>query len=111
MIIIVVSNRSKKFAIAHFDKRKNHFIQSGIVLDDNTLSNENIAAVLERFPESPSDDQANSIWMRFQSIKTFTRNEAGPVYSKNRKVAVSGTYSDTDILMEILKTGNCYIML
>ena len=41
------------------------------------------------------------------SIKTFTRNDAGPIYSRNRKVTVSGTYSDTDILMHILKTGNC----
>ena len=47
------------------------------------------------------------MWNHFQSIKSFTRNEAGPIYKIKRKQKLSGTYNDTDILWDILRTVHC----
>ena len=101
-------HRTKTFAKELFKKRENHFAKSGITLDDDTLNDATIAAVLEKFPEHPSDEQVSKLWNHFQSIKSFTRNEAGPTYKKRRGQKVSGTYNDTDILWDILKAGSNY---
>ena len=99
-------NRTKKFASVQFKKRENHFSKSGIVLDDDTLDSATIASLLDKFPEYPSDELVSKMWSHFQSIKSFTRNEAGPIYKKFRAQKVSGTYNDTEILLTILKTGH-----
>jgi len=101
-------HRTKSIAKELFKKKTNHFARSGITLDDDTLNDATIAAVLEKFPEHPSDEHVSKLWNHFQSIKSFTRNEAGPTYKRKRGVRVSGTYSDTDILLDILKAGSNY---
>jgi len=78
------------------------FFHPYFLLDENAFSDKTVALLLERFPLSPSEKQIENNWKEFQDLKIFCRNVVGPQYDKVKsKKNPSGTYTDTDALIEI----------
>ena len=64
-----------------FNKRDNFFHPS-FLLGNETLSDEVIDDLLQKFPESMDSNSLNKLWITAKKIQSFCRNTLGPKYAK-----------------------------
>ena len=86
-----------------FEKRLD-FFHPLFLCNEDLLSDDNVATLLKKFPEAPTDKELEAVWKEFSDCKSASRNNYSPPYMKMvNKQPRSGVYDDTEYLKLLQK--------
>ena len=90
---------------SEFPKRLHTFLPRHSI--DAAISTDDCQKTLETyFPESPSPDESKRIYDMFKAVQSYAKNDAGSTYKRQFPKIPSGTYTDEDILKDILESAH-----